>query len=58
MCWWDKEFIKRMEEAGVDVIMYKRFVDDINLVLRNSGCQSDEVNVPAERHDLHTRSSQ
>ena len=52
MCWWDKEFIRRMEEAGVDVIMYKRLVDDINLVLRNLGHQSGEVNMSADERDM------
>ena len=33
MCWWDEELIKRLDEKGMDVKMYKRLVDDINMVL-------------------------
>ena len=43
MCWWDREFIKRMEEAGIDVILYKRLVDDINLVLKRLGVSREEM---------------
>ena len=34
MCWWDKEFIEKMREDGIDVMLYKRLVDDINMVLK------------------------
>ena len=37
MCWWDEELIKRLDEKGMDVKMYKRLVDDINMVLRKRG---------------------
>ena len=34
MCWWDKVFIEKMREDGIRVMLYKRLVDDINLVLK------------------------
>ena len=34
MCWWDMKVIERLNERGMEVIMYKRYVDDINMVLR------------------------
>ena len=43
MCWWDSEFIRRMEEAGLDVILYKRLVDDVNLVLKRLGVAREEM---------------
>ena len=33
MSWWDRKMRARMEEEGVKVILYKRYVDDINLVV-------------------------
>ena len=37
MCWWDRGFIRRMEEAGLDGILYERLVDDVNLVMKRLG---------------------
>ena len=34
MSWWDKEMIKRLTECGFEVLLYKRYVDDINIVAR------------------------
>ena len=33
MSWWDKQMKKRMSEKNVEVVMYKRYVDDINMVV-------------------------
>ena len=33
MMWWDGEFIKRAEDAGIVLRMYKRYVDDIDPVM-------------------------
>ena len=37
MCWCDKVFNTRMEEAGIAVLvlMYNRLVDGINMVLKD-----------------------
>ena len=33
MGWWDKEMKKRMSDENVNVLVYKRYVDDINMVI-------------------------
>ena len=33
MIWWDEQFLKILETLSVDVGLYKRFKDDINLIL-------------------------
>ena len=50
MCWWDRVFIARMEEAGIGVLLYKRLVDDINLVLKNRNME--ENNTHADEHTM------
>ena len=42
MCWWDNKLKEKLEEKGMAVLMYKRMVDDINLVVRKSGDDEDE----------------
>ena len=32
MTWWDKELLRKLEEIGIEVLMYKRYIDDINVV--------------------------
>ena len=32
MGWWDSQFLKKCEEVGIDIMMYKRYVDDTNKV--------------------------
>ena len=34
MTWWDKELLKRLEELGIDTILYKRYVDDIVIAVK------------------------
>ena len=31
MLWWDGKFKERLLEFGVKVLLYKRYVDDINI---------------------------
>ena len=33
MLWWDKVFLQKLERVGINLIMYKRYVDDGNLAL-------------------------
>ena len=33
MLWWDKVFLNTLDKVGVNMIMYKRYVDDGNMVL-------------------------
>ena len=34
MMWWDRRMRESLREAGINVQMYKRYVDDINIVLK------------------------
>ena len=34
MCWWDRELIRKAEEESMEMLLYKRFVDDINTITR------------------------
>ena len=34
MCWFDRELIQKLERAGFEVILYRRYVDDINTLIR------------------------
>ena len=50
MAWWDKQLIARLEARGMKMLLYKRYVDDIVLVVRNmvrddSGKPRDESNM-------------
>ena len=36
MAWWDRQLIEKLEAAGMKVLLYKRYVDDIILVVRNT----------------------
>ena len=33
MSWWDKKMKLKIEEEGIKTVMYKRYVDDINLIV-------------------------
>ena len=44
MSWWDKEMRKKMNENNIEVVLYKRYVDDINMVIEmNEEEKEDEV---------------
>ena len=34
MCFYDRELIKKMEGLGLDVLLYRRYVDDVNFIVR------------------------
>ncbi|KAL8587804.1 hypothetical protein ACOMHN_021022 [Nucella lapillus] len=34
MMWWDRELLRRVHMLGLEVALYKRYVDDINLVVK------------------------
>ncbi len=36
MTWWDRQMRARIEEDGMKTVMYKKYVDDINLVIEVS----------------------
>ena len=33
MSWWDKEFLKELRRIGIEILMYKRYVDDVNIIM-------------------------
>ena len=33
MTWWDKKMIRRLQELNINPILYKRYVDDINIAV-------------------------
>ena len=33
MVWWDRELKARVERLGIPLYMYKRYVDDINVIV-------------------------
>ena len=33
MCWWDRQIIEKLNKVGIKVLLYKRYVDDINMVI-------------------------
>ena len=37
MCWWDEELAKRLEVIGMQMPLYRRFVDDGNTLVRGGG---------------------
>ena len=41
MCWWDMKLKERLNQEGMDVLMYKRLVDDVNMVVRKRGVNDD-----------------
>ena len=49
MVWWDRQLKKRLEDKGVRVRMYSRYVDDINIV-----CDKTDLKVEEEATDEAT----
>ena len=33
MCWWDRQIIEKMNKLGMKILLYKRYVDNINMVI-------------------------
>ena len=51
MSWWDKKLIGKLNEKGMDVLMYKRLVDDINMILRRRGVANDGLE-PMDKRNM------
>ena len=49
MTWWDKELIKKLREIGIDPILYKRYVDDIVIIVMKIIGESEEGDRADER---------
>ena len=44
MAWWDREMRKKMQEESVKVVVYKRYVDDINMIVEMcDDCEEEDV---------------
>ena len=50
MAWWDEEIIRRLEEKGLCVVLYKRYVDDINIITKPAAI--DRTPVVGEKDDV------
>ena len=44
MTWWDKELLKKLDEIGIRPIMYKRYVDDIVIIVMAIEGEENEEN--------------
>ena len=44
MAWWDKEFQTKIKEHGIETMIYKRYVDDIDLAVQNCKKNGNEDN--------------
>ena len=42
MTWWDKELNKRLTQHGIQMKLYKRYVDDINIIFKAPSEQQSE----------------
>ena len=36
MCYWDKKLKQQLEENEINVILYKRYVDDIDIIVKDN----------------------
>ena len=63
MLWWDGRFKAKLQEMGIEVLMYKRYVDDINMctievapgvVYENGQVVNGEVSNSEEKADTRT----
>ena len=49
MTWWDKELLKKLREVGIDPILYKRYVDDIVMIVMKIIGENEEIHEADER---------
>ena len=43
MCYWDIQIIQKANEAGMNVLMYKRYKDDVNVIIDTVNMNRDNV---------------
>ena len=43
MSWWDKEMNKKLKSLKIDVMLYERYVDDINICIKATNPRSRYV---------------
>ena len=44
MCWWDREMIRRLQENDIILLIYLRYVDDINFVVDKQKQITENIN--------------
>ena len=44
MMWWDTELMKRANAQGMNILMYKRYVDDINIIMETPQPTNETMN--------------
>ena len=42
MAWWDRELIRKLEDKGMRVLLYRRYVDDIVMIVRNAAAEESD----------------
>ena len=54
MVWWDRQFAKKVEDNGLTLRVYKRYVDDINVIMNapSSGLRFVEGKVIQDEQDM------
>ena len=50
MAWWDRELIRKLEDKDMRVLLYRRYVDDIVMVVRNAA--AEESDKPRDENDM------
>ena len=52
MVWWDRQFVKKVEDNGLKLRVYKRYVDDINVIMNapSSGLRFVDGKVIQDEH--------
>ena len=55
MIWYDRELLKRMESENIKAVMYKRYVDDINMVIEKQNPEDTEENIMNRVKDIGSK---
>ena len=42
MMWWDNQLQQRLRNEGIDLKLYKRYVDDINIIVKTTEAENDK----------------
>ena len=58
MCWYDRELISRLELDGLVVLLYRRYVDDVNALIKRLSNQEGSTPTVEEERDIMQRVKQ
>ena len=53
MVWWDRELKNRLRRQNIDVLLYKRYVDDTNLVAKTIPSTNEQPNNKLTMETIH-----